>query len=294
MADVDLQPGGPGPILVTGATGTVGRHVVRALLRAGEPVRAAVRDPAAYDVPGVPAVRFDFVDPGTWAAAFAGVRTLFLLRPPRLENVRRDLLPSVAAAREAGVRHVVFVSVQGVERNRVVPHAAVESWLRTSGLGWTFVRPSFFLQNLTATHVGDIRDRDEIVVPAGRGRTAFVDALDVGEVCAAVLRDPQRWSGRALTPTGAQALTYDEVAAVIGEVLGRPVRYTRPGLLRYAVHARRELHLPWSMVGLTAAIYTTARLGIAAGLTDDVRTVLGREPTGVREFAERERSAWQR
>jgi uncharacterized protein YbjT (DUF2867 family) len=77
-------------------------------------------------------VSFGFSDPGTWDAAFAGVRTMFLSRPPAISDVRRDLLPAVAAARQAGLRHVVFLSLQGPQHNRVVPRAQVESWLRSS------------------------------------------------------------------------------------------------------------------------------------------------------------------
>lgn len=269
--------GGDEQILITGASGNVGGAVARALAAYAVPYRTAER-------PG-----FDFTDPTTWAETFAGVRELFLVRPPALGNVRRDLLPAVAAARDAGVRHVVFLSLQGAERNRVVPHAAVEAWLRDSDLAWTFVRPSFFHQNLSTTHVSDIQDSDEIVVPAGRGATAFVDAEDVGAVAAAALLDPTRHRGRAWTVTGPEALTYDEIARILSAELGRPIHYRRPGLIRYARHARRALGMPWGMVAVTAAIYTTARLGLAAGLTDDVRTVLGREPVDFATFAHRER-----
>jgi uncharacterized protein YbjT (DUF2867 family) len=291
------------PVVVTAATGNVGRHVVDLLLGHGVPVRAAV--PAGEPVrvapgtggpggTGATEVPFDFTDPGTWSTAFEGASTLFLVRPPALSRVRRDLLPAVAAARDAGVRDVVFLSLQGAEHNPVVPHHAVEEWLRGSGLGWTFVRPSFFLQNLSTTHAGDIRDRDEITVPAGDGRTAFVDARDVAAVAAAALLDPAAHRGRAWTPTGPEALRYDEVAAVLTEVLGRRIRYTRPGLPRYLRHARSRLAMPWSMALVTGAIYTAARLGRASSLTGDVRAVTGRDPVGLREFAEREQEVWQR
>lgn len=167
------------------------------------------------------------------------------------------MLPALKFGREAGLKHVVFLSLQGAEKNRVVPHAAIESYLKSSGMSYTFVRASFFNQNLSTTHLADIRDRDEIMVPAGGGATAFVDAQDVGEV-----------------------------AAILSAALGRPIRYRRPGLLRYCWHARRSMPLP--MVAVTAAIYTTARLGLAAGLTDDVRRVLGRDPISFAEFARRE------
>lgn len=277
------------PILVTGASGNVGSAVVRALDAAGADVRRAQR-PGGPSRPG--SVDFDFTDQRTWASAFAGTESMFLVRPPAVGNVKRDLLPAVAAARDAGVRHVVFLSLQGAEKNKVVPHAAVEKWLRSSGMDWTFVRASFFHQNLTTTHVSDVRDRNEIVVPAGRGATAFVDADDVGAVAAAALLDPAAHRNTAWTVTGPRALTYHEVAAILTCELDRPIRYTRPGVLRYARHARQNLGLGWGMVAVTSAIYTTARMGLAAGLSDDVRTVLGRDPIDFTEFAHRERSAW--
>lgn len=284
-------------VLVTGSTGTVGSAVVAELEQLGVPVRAAVRSPRPDAARGTAvatttAVRFDLAEPATWPGAFTGVETMFLVRPPAVGDVRRGLLPAVAAARDHGVRHVVFLSLQGADRLRVVPHATVEDWLRGSGMHWTFVRPSFFHQNLSTTHLADVRDRREIPVPAGDGRTAFVDAVDVGAVAARALADPAAHRDRAWTITGPEALTYHEVAAVMSEELGVPVRYTRPGALRYAAHARRTLGLPWGMVAVTTAIYTTARMGMAAGLSDDVREVLGREPTDVRAFVRRERATW--
>ncbi len=283
-------------VLVTGATGNVGRPVAAGLLAAGVPVRLAVRDPRTVagdrQLAGATVVAFDFTDPGSWAAAFNGVRVMFLVRPPQLSRVKRDLLPALRAAEQAGVRHVVFLSLQGAERNRLVPHAAVEKWLRSSSMDWTFLRPSFFFQNLSTTHRTDIRDRDEIFVPAGRGRTAFVDTDDVAAVAVEALRRPGAHAGKAWTTTGIAALTYDEVAQALSAALGRPIRYARPGALRYAWHAHRTLGMPPAMVMVTTAIYTSARLGLAAGLTDDVQTVLRREPHGIDEFAGRNRSAW--
>jgi uncharacterized protein YbjT (DUF2867 family) len=287
--------GGSDPVLVTGATGTVGLAAVRLLLDAGATVRAAARSRSAVvDVFGdsVEAVALDFTDPRTWDAAYAGVRRMFLLRPPQLGRPKTQMLPSLERARALGVEHVVLLSLQGAERNPVVPHAALERWLRRSGLTWTFVRASFFMQNLTSTHVADIRDRSEIVLPAGSGATAFVDAHDVSAVVAAALLDPSAHRDRAWTPTGPQALTYAEVAASLSVALGRNVTYRPTGMISYARHARTILEMPIGMVLVTTVIYTAARLGQADGLTDDVVSVLGRPPHSFEEFAQRERHTW--
>jgi uncharacterized protein YbjT (DUF2867 family) len=148
------------------------------------------------------------------------------------------------------------------------------------------------MQNLTTTHLTDVRDRDSIIVPAGDGATAFVDVRDVAAVATTALLNPERHRNMAWTPTGPEALTYAEIATMLTEVLGRPIRYPRPGLARYARHARSVLGMPWGMVAVTCAIYTVARLGRAGGLTDDVLVVTGRHPVSFREFAEREASQW--
>ena len=280
-------------ILVTGATGTVGTHVVRLLLRAGMAVRAAARNRSAIEAAfgdAVQPVTLDFTDPLTWGATYNDVRTMFLLRPPQLARPSRQLIPSLEYARAAGVAHIVLLSLQGAERNRLVPHFALERWLRGSGLSWTFVRASFFMQNLTTVHASDIRDRSSIMVPAGGGATAFVDAHDVAAVAVAALLDPGGHRNRAWTPTGPQALTYTEVAATLSRVLGRRIEYQRPGVLAYARHAHRSM--PPAMVLVTSAIYAAARLGQAGHLTDDVRTILRRPPVSFAEFADRERAAW--
>lgn len=283
------------PVLVTGATGNVGSQVVELLLTAGVPVRAG-----AANVPSirarfgdrVEAVALDFTDASTWAEAYSGVQRMFLMRPPHLGKPKTQMLPSLEAAKAAGVDHIVLLSLQGAEHNTVVPHHALEVWLRESGLSWTFVRAAFFMQNLTTTHLTDVRDRGTIMVPAGKGGTAFVDVRDVAAVAAEALLHPERHRNAAWTPTGPQALTYAQIASTLTDVLARPIRYPRPGLLRYARHARTVLGMPWGMVGVTCAIYTIARLGRAGGLTDDVRTVTGNNPTSFRDFAEREATTW--
>lgn len=282
-------------VLVTGATGNVGSQTVELLLAAGVPVRAAASSVEAVRSrfgDRVEAVALDFTDPTTWEQAYSGVRRMFLLRPPHLGRPKKQMLPSLEVAKAAGVEHVVLLSLQGAEHNKVVPHHALEVWLRESGLSWTFVRAAFFMQNLTTTHLTDVRDRDTIMVPAGDGATAFVDVHDVAAVAAAALLTPEQHRNTAWTPTGPQALTYAEVAETLTGVLGRPISYPRPGLVRYARHARNVLGMPWGMVAVTSAIYTIARLGRAGGLTDDVSVVTGHDPVSFGEFAEREAARW--
>lgn len=271
-------------ILVTGYPGNVASPLVQQLLQAWAEVRLAVRPARARggDTFPCPAVPFDFTDPATFAAAFAGIDSVFLLRPPQLSNARRDILPAIRAAEAAGVRHIVFLSIPGAERNPLVPHHAIEVALRASTVRCTFVRAAYFMQNLTTTHAPELL-RGEIFVPAGGGRTALVDARDVAAVAAAALLDASA-DDRAWTVTGPAALTYQECAAILTAEWSRPIRYARPGILRYCRVLRRR-GVPPPVLAVTVGIYIVARLGRAAGVTADVTIATGRPPRDFRAFA---------
>lgn len=264
-------------ILVVGTTGTVGQYVARGLADRDASAVAATRHPDAADLP-LPTVRFDFQDSVTYDA-FGGVRRLFLVRPPTIAAVWDSIFPALDAAERAGVQHVVFLSLLGAEQNPFVPHRWIEWYLQRSGLAWTFLRSSFFMQNLVTTHRADIRDRDRILLPVGRGWTSFVDARDIAEV-----------GVRALT--GAEGFTYFQVAAFFSEVLGREIRYANPSVLDFVRHMRKQDH-PWPFILVMTGIYLTARFGLAETVTGDLETLLERKPTSLRQFIRDYRECWK-
>ena len=279
-------------ILVIGATGTVGRHVAQGLADRGADAIAATRHPgeAADDLP-LPTVRFDFEDPSTYDI-FQAVTKVFLVRPPAIAKVWRSIFPALDAAERRGLTHVVFLSLLGAAQNPLVPHRWIEWKLLRSGMDRTFLRPSFFMQNLAMTHRADIRDRDVIFVPADQGRTSFIDARDVAAVgVRALTEDGHRNTAYALT--GDEALSYVEVADRFSEVLGREIRYANPSVLAFIRHMRQQGH-PWPFVLMMTGIYLTARFGLAATVTDDLEEVLGRPPTSMRTFVHDYRSCWER
>lgn len=284
---------GARPVLVTGATGTVGSEVAR-LLEDGEwTVRAGVRDPGGVrqgPEGRVEYVPFDFTRPETYEPALRGVGKVFLVRPPALSNTRKYVNPVIDAAVAAGVEQVVFLSVLGAEKNPVVPHRKIEDYLRASGLAYTFLRPSFFLQNLSTVHRDDIRDRGEIFVPAGRGRTSFIDARDVAAVAAKTLTEAGH-ENRAYPLTGDRSLDYGEVAEIFSDVLGKRVVYPNPSVPRFVQRMLGKGLAP-AFVLVMVGIYTTARLGIAGNVTPDTARLLGRAPISVREFVRDYRGSW--
>jgi uncharacterized protein YbjT (DUF2867 family) len=275
-------------ILVTGPTGTVGGPLLAHVTERGLPVVAGAREPAVVPA-DVECVALDFTRPETFDAALTGVDRVFLMRPPAISDAVRHIRPFIAAASRHGVRHVVFLSVMGV--NRALPHWRVEQDLVATTMGWTFLRPSFFAQNLETAYRADIRDHDAIRVPAGRGRTSFVDTRDVAAVAALVLGDPAPHAGRAYTLTGPAALDYHQVASMLSAELGRAIGYAPPTLLGY----RRELlrqGYPADYATVQLVINVVARLGLAARVTDTTERLLGRPATALATYLHDRRDRW--
>jgi len=278
-------------VLVTGATGTVGSRVVDRLTDRDVTVRAATRGPADEQFQGdVEPVAFDFEKPETWGAAFEGVDAVFLVRPPAIARVGDSMLPAIDAGARVGVERIVLLSVLGAEQNPLLPHRKIEKHLRDSDATWTFLRASFFMENLLAVHRREITEHGEIVVPAGDGETSFVAADDVAAMAVAALTESGH-EYRAYDVTGPEAVTYYDVAHTLSDALDRSVTYEAPSLARFVRHSRR-LGRDWSFLLVMAALYTTARLGLAGRVSDDVKRVLGRPTMSFREWAKRNVTAF--
>lgn len=281
-------------VFVTGATGTVGAAVVSHLLNSGEPVVAAVRREADADQvpPGAQTRLFDFgASPAELRGVLAGCDRLFLMRPPPIADVQRYLFPLIDAAREAGVRQVVFLSLQGVQANRGTPHHAVEAELRRTHAPYTFLRPNFFMQNLSTVYAEQIRTTGEIFVPAGRARTAFIDARDIGRVAAAVFTAPGHLR-KAYTLSGEQSLGYAAVAQIMTDVLGRPIRYTRPTEKQYLAALAAE-GVPQEYLAVQKMIYRVVRMNISALPNRVVRRLTGTPATPFERFVRDHIDVWQ-
>lgn len=275
--------------LVTASTGTVGQHVVRALADREVRVRVGSRDPesarerfADEELDHCEFVAFDFTRPETWGRSLTDVDGVFLVRPPEVDASTVGAFAE-AAARD-GVTRLVYLSALGAEKNVLIPHHRIEKRITETDATYTLLRASFFMQNLLNVHAPDIVEHDEVFVPAGDGKTSFVDARDVGAVAATVLTEPGH-ENRAYDITGAEALDYGEVARVFSGVLGRPITYPKPSLVAFARRMRRRGQ-PLGFIALMCGIYTTARLGLATRVTPDTRRVLGREPRRMESFVE--------
>ena len=197
-------------ILVTGGTGLIGGEVLRRLSGAGVPARALTRNlKRAHTMPGVAWVAGDLGKPESLPAAFDGATTLFLLTH-YLEDMVELQHNAIAAARDAGVTHVVKVSAFAASDHSKAPigrwHYQVEKELEESGLAWTFLRPHHFMQNLLA-QAEYVKKDGAIYSPSGDGKIPYVDGRDVGTAAAVTLTTPGH-VGKKYVLTGSEAISY--------------------------------------------------------------------------------------
>ncbi len=275
----------------------MGQRVLRALQALGSvgEVRAGVRDVAKdaaqlREYPVARPVRFDFEDPDTLGPALSGVDRLFLLRPPQLADVEKDFLPLLAAARAGGVRHVVFLSVQGAGEHTIVPHHKIEGALRASGLAYTFLRPAYFMQNFSTTLRDDLVQRDRIFVPASDAKFTLVDVRDIGRVAAVVLQSADRHVGRAYPLTSAVPLAFGEMAVLLTQALGRSIRYESPNPLRF-FWVKKKQGLATPLILVMIALHVVQRFVKTPPTTGCVRELTGQEPHTFTEYARDYRAA---
>lgn len=219
-------------ILVTGATGRVGRHLVQQLVQRDAKVRVLTRNPAGTDFPAaVEVMQGDLLDLAALRRAFSGVSTLFLLNAVTGDEFTQALI-TLNIARESGVERVVYLSVFGADSAVNVPHFAVkfgaERMLAAMGFGATILRPSYFIDN-EAMLKDVILQHGIYPMPLGGKGVAMVDARDIAEVAALELirRDqaPGRLPSETLNLVGPDTLTGEGAAAIWSELLGRPILY---------------------------------------------------------------------
>lgn len=280
-------------ILVIGATGNVGRRLVQILTGQGIAVKAASRQAAGYAGPqGAEAVDFDLDRPESYGPALAGVSRVFVIARSGDAQPQAVLNRFFDQAREQGVGHVVFLTAAGVEMNEEVGLRKAERHLMATGLDYTILRPTWFMQNFSTGFIQPmIAHMGAIYLPAGDGKTSFIDAGDIAAVAAMALTQPGH-AGQAYTLTGGEALSYDEAAAIIAEVAGRPVGY-----VAIPNEAFRQSLLdngwPAESAGFMAALFQPVEQGWAGAVSPAVAAILGRAPVTFRQFAEANAAAWK-
>lgn len=282
-------------ILVTGATGTVGSEVVRCLSADGQAVRAFVRSPQKAQRlagPKVEVVQGQFENGGSLRQAMDGVDRLFLLSSA--QNLEANEPRVVEEARRSGVKHVVKLSVMGAERQPGITlerlHRAVEKKVESSGMAWTFLRPSAFMTNML-NNAAAIKQQQKFFGPFGNGKLAYVDPRDVAAVAAKVLAGSGH-EGKAYVLTGPEALTQVQVAEKLTQAVGRKIQFVDvpPNMAKQGM---LHVGLPAPAVEMVMELAAAIREGKSAAVTKEVERLTGARPRTFDAWAKENAAAFR-
>ncbi|WP_038366199.1 NmrA/HSCARG family protein [Bosea sp. UNC402CLCol] len=279
-------------ILVTGATGNVGRNVVEQLVTRSADVRALVRDPAKTRFPaGVDVVQGDLLDVDALRGAMSGVSTLFLLNGVVADEFTQALI-ALNVAREAGIKRIVYLSVIHSDVYVNVPHFAgkfgVERMIEQMGLNATILRPAYFMDN-------EITIKDVVTgygiypMPIGSKGLAMIDARDVGEIAAIeLIRREQSATPLPLTRinlVGPDTLTGASAAAIWSDVLGRTIAFPGNDIAAFEQNLRQFMPSWMALdMGLMAERFLTDGMLPDSGDVDRLTTLLGRPLRSYRDY----------
>ena len=283
-------------ILITGATGNVG-HALLQKLRDEENVniyaagRSIEKMKKQIDNDSINYVKHDFKDESTYESALVNIDTVFLMRPPAISKVKKYIRPFLVKIKENKIKQVVFLSLQGAEKNIVVPHHRVEKYIKNLNIPYTFLRPSFFMQNLSTTHQKEIKEKNEIFIPAGKGKTNFIDIKDIAAAARKVILEDGHIN-KAYKLTGPENLDYYEIAEVMSEILNKKIEYKDPSIFQFFKRKRQEgysiIHT-LVMIGL----YSASKYGSVAKKTDEFKQLMERKPITFKEFVRDHKEKWQ-
>lgn len=283
-------------ILITGATGNVGKEIISSLnkIKTNHNLIAAVSNVsrATSKLPDHKKMivrKLDFGDLSTFEAALDEVDIVFLLRPPQFADVAKYFEPFFNAMKRKSVNQIVFLSVQGVENQSNIPHYKMERAILRYGFEYVFLRPSYFMQNLISTLLCEIKNENRIFIPAGKLKMNWVDVQDIGLVGSYILNDFGSYKNREIEITGSDFVGFKEVAEMLSREIGRQIIYTSPNLLKFILHKHKQGIKP-AMIFVMIMLHYLPRFSKNENkLVDTVLTITNKQPNRLRDFVQRER-----
>lgn len=281
-------------ILVTGASGNIGLELIRSLSKMDKLVEIIAGDfdenrarKILSEFRNLTFRNVDFSNSTTFEEALRDIDLLFLLRPPQLADVEKYFRPFLAKAKEMNVNRVMFLSVQGVENQKFIPHYKLEKLILELNFDYIFLRPAYFMQNLTTTLLFDIKYNSRIYVPAGKLKLNWVDVADIGKVGAKLLTSFDKFKNRPFEITGNEFKGFDEVAILLSNQLGRNIRYVSPNLFAfYREYKKQGIARPMIFVMIMLHFLPRFKKN-EARITTVVKDITGAEPGSLKHFIKR-------
>jgi uncharacterized protein YbjT (DUF2867 family) len=279
-------------ILVTGASGNIGKPLVQALKSAGASWAVMRSKPMGDE--GTPTRVADFADVDALTQAFSGFHTLFVLLPlvPNKLELARNV---AAAAKAAGIQHIVRASGAGADAASpfALPRlqGQIDEVLSATGIPCTFLRNAGFMQNYGTYQTQAVKDGSIYMADNGQAQS-LIDARDIAAVAALVLQAPAAHAGKAYTLTGGESFTGAQAAAVISTVVGHEVKHVSVSP-ETAVATMQQWGMPAFIIEVMDSLNRIVWAGYAAAVSPDTERLLGRKPRGFAAYAAEQAAAWK-
>ncbi len=287
-------------ILITGATGNIGFEVIRFLNHLDTPnkiiagVRTIEKAKAVFsEYSSLNYVHFDFENCNTFDKALIGIDRIFLLRPPHISDVDKYFRPLISAIRKNNIKELVFLSVQGAEKSKVIPHNKMERLIKEYGLDYIFIRPSYFMQNLTTTLIDNIKTNREIVLPAGQAKFNWVDIENIGEVAAILLDKFGSFKNQAFEITGLENESFASVTSLINKTIENPIRYRNVNPFKF-YRIKNSEGMQNGMIIVMLLLHFLPRFQKEPDISDFYQRLTGKKPTDLKTFIEREKKQFEK
>jgi uncharacterized protein YbjT (DUF2867 family) len=248
-------------------------------------VRDVVKDTSKLANYALSFTPFDFTDKSTYKSAFENCDIVFLLRPPQISDVKAYFKPLIDCCKEQKVKHIVFLSVQGVENSKIIPHHKIEKQIVESKIPYTFLRPAYFMQNFTTSLREDLVQHARIFLPAGKAKFTLIDLRDLGEVAARILTNLPQHHNTSYELTSKDKLTFTEMAETLSAATGRRIQFQSPNLIRF-FFAKRKENVPVMLILVMIMLHYLPRFQKEPETSDWVEKILGRAALPFTQFAE--------
>ncbi|OAQ39801.1 hypothetical protein A5893_09500 [Pedobacter psychrophilus] len=273
-------------ILITGATGTIGKAVVKHLKAKNASFLIASRNPeeaAEKFGSDINVVKFEFEDISTFENAVDGVSKVFLLGPPLRYDLADVLMPFLDFLKAKNILEVVYISALGAEKmgDTLTFHTIIEEKLKADGFDYTILKPSFFSQNFKNYEWENITQRGITYVTAGEGKVGFIDVDDIGLVASTVLTSTGH-SKKIYELTGPELLSYQDAATLLSEVTGKQIVYPNPSIEEYT-KALKAAGAPDFIAPYMTSVYSLISDHKVNFLTNNVETITGKKPSLLRD-----------
>lgn len=277
-------------ILITGATGNIGTSLINEICKSNSEhtIYAGVRniDKAKSLFPENQSLEyreFDFENTASFSHTLNNIDIVFLLRPPHISNINKVFKPLFKEIRKSEIKRVVLLSVQGAESSDIIPHRKIEKLILEYQFDYIFVRPSYFMQNLTTTLLSDIQKYKMIALPAKSAKFNWIDIDNIAELCSVYLNEFEKYKNQAYTVTGTKNLDFNYVVNRINEISGLNIVYKPVSPLRF-IFIKLKDKMPFGMIIVMCMLHFLPRIQNEPEITVTYNKILGKQPTELDSF----------